>query len=320
MMKLQESDGNLFRTMIERKDMMFTKRKKHRSLRRNGMFYIMILPFTVIFMIFTVIPAIGGLFASFTDFNGLTIPNFVGFDNYIRLFLKDTVFFTVFKNTLLQAVMVGPIGFLLSFIIAWLINELPKAIRLVIIFLVYSPSFSGTLYTVWQYVFSNDANGVMNSLLQKFGLEPVSWLSDPTYSMSVVIFVSIWMSFGAGFLSFVAGFRGLDRAYYEAAAIDGLHNRWQELYYVTLPQMRPQLLFGAVQSISAGFAVGSINQALAGYPSTDNATDTIILYMSDLGKTRFEYGYAAAMSVILMLIMQASWRLVNKALRTIYSE
>lgn len=299
---------------------MNSERKKSRSPKKNRTFYIMLIPFTVIFTIFTVIPAIGGLIASFTDFNGMTLPNFVGFDNYIRLFLKDSTFIIVFKNTLLQALIVGPVGFLLSFIIAWLINELPKAIRLVIIFLVYSPSFSGTLYTVWQYVFSNDANGVVNSLLQKFGLEPINWLSDSTYSMGVVIFVSIWMSFGAGFLSFVAGFRGLDRAYYEAAAIDGLHNRWQELYYVTLPQMRPQLLFGAVQSISAGFAAGAINQALAGYPSTNHATDTIVLYMSELGKTRFEYGYAAAMSMILLVITQGSWRLVNKGLKKVYSD
>lgn len=296
------------------------ERKKSHLPKKNRVFYIMLLPFTIIFTIFTVIPAVGGLLVSFTDFNGMTFPNLVGFDNYIRLFLKDATFITVFKNTLLQAVLVGPIGFLLSFVIAWLINELPKGIRLVIIFLVYSPSFSGTLYTVWQYVFSNDANGVVNSLLQKLGLEPISWLSNSSYSMGIVIFVSIWMSFGAGFLSFVAGFRGLDRAYYEAAAIDGLRNRWQELYYVTLPQMRPQLLFGAVQSIGAGFAAGAINQALAGYPSTDHATDTIVLYMSELGKTRFEYGYAAAMSIVLLLITQISWRLVNRTLKTVYAD
>lgn len=299
---------------------MIEKTKKVRTRRKNRSFYIMLIPFTVIFTVFTVIPAIGGLLTSFTDFNGMTFPNFVGFDNYIRLFLKDATFITVFKNTLFQAVLVGPIGFILSFVIAWLINELPKAVRLLIIFLVYSPSFSGTLYTVWQYVFSNDANGLVNSMLQKFGLEPISWLSDSTYSMGIVIFVSIWMSFGAGFLSFVAGFRGLDKAYYEAAAIDGMRNRWQELYYVTLPQMRPQLLFGAVQSISAGFAAGAINQALAGYPSTDHATDTIVLYMSELGKTRFEYGYAAAMSIVLLMITQITWRLINKALKVIYSD
>lgn len=299
---------------------MSSKIKRKETRTQNGIFYLMLAPFTVVFIIFMVLPSIGGLLASFTDFNGMSFPKFVGLDNYVRLMLKDTSFITVFKNTLLQAVIVGPVGFILSFVIAWLINELPNAIRLVIIFLVYSPSFSGTLYVVWQYVFSNDENGVMNSLLQTLGFSPISWLSDSKYSMLVVIIVSIWMSFGAGFLSFVAGLRGLDRAYYEAAAIDGLRNRWQELYYVTFPQMTPQLLFGAVQSIGGSFAVGAVNSALAGYPSTNNATDTIVLYMSDFGKTRFEYGYASAMSVVLMLLMLLFWRVVNRALRSFDSK
>lgn len=285
-------------------------------LHNNGAFYIMLLPFTVVFTLFTVIPAVGGLLSSFTNFNGMSFPEFVGLDNYVRLFLRDPTFLIVFKNTLLQALIVGPVGFLLSFVVAWLINELNKGIRLLVIFLFYSPTFSGTLYMVWQYVFANDSNGLINSVMTRMGMEPISWLSDSDYSMTVVIIVSIWMSFGAGFLSFIAGLRGLDRAYYEAAAIDGLRNRWQELYYVTLPQMGPQLLFGAVQAIGSSFAVGSINMSLTGYPSTNNATDTILLYMQEYGNTRFEYGYASAMSVILMIIMLIVWQAVNKALRS----
>ena len=298
---------------------MAVKRKSRTSRTQNGIFYLMLLPFTLMFILFMIVPALGGMLVSFTDFNGMTFPSFVGLDNYIRLMVEDATFIIVLKNTLLIAVLVGPVGFILSFVIAWLINELPKTIRLIMIFLVYSPSFSGTLYTVWQYVFSNDENGIMNSVLQRIGIEPISWLSDSKYSMTVVIIVSIWMSFGAGFLSFIAGLRGLDRAYYEAAAIDGLKNRWQELYYVTLPQMAPQLMFGAVQSIGGGFAAGAISRSLAGYPSTNNATDTILLYMSDYGSTRFEYGYASAMSVVLMAVMLIVWKLTRKALNSFNS-
>ena len=284
--------------------------------KQNIAFYIMLIPFVLIFTIFTLIPALIGVLASFTDFNGMTFPSFVGIENYSRLIFKDPTFLIVFKNTLQQALIVGPVGFILSFAVAWLINELGKSVRLIIIFLFYSPTFSGTLYVVWKYVFSNDSNGFLNTVLSRLGMESISWLSNSTYSMTVVIIVSIWMSFGTGFLSFVAGFRGLDRAFYEAAAIDGLRNRWQELYYVTLPQMGPQLLFGAVQSIASSFAVGAVNQALTGYPSTDNATDTIILYMSEYGKTRFEFGYASAMSVVLMAIMLILWKLINTALKS----
>ncbi len=295
-----------------------TVKKRKRRLdvfKKNSMFYIMLIPFILIFSIFTLIPALVGVVSSLTDFNGMTMPGFVGLENYFRLIFKDQTFLTVFRNTLKQACIVGPLGLILSFTVAWLINELSKGVRLLIIFLFYSPTFSGTLYIVWKYVFSNDSNGLINSLLANFNIEPISWLSNSDYSMTVVIIVSLWMSFGTGFLSFVAGFRGLDQAYYEAAAIDGLRNRWQELYYVTFPQMGPQLLFGAVQAIGGSFAVGSINQQLTGYPSTNNATDTIILYMSETGTTRFEFGYASAMSVMLMLIMILMWRFTNLLLR-----
>ena len=279
-------------------------------------FYIMLLPFLLLFTVFTVIPAIVGIIASFTDFNGLTMPSFVGIQNYSRLIFRDPTFLIVFKNTLQQALIVGPVGFILSFTVAWLINELSKTVRLIIIFLFYSPTFSGSLYVIFKYVFANDSNGLINTVLGNIGIEPVSWLSNSAYTMTVVIIVSLWMSFGAGFLSFVAGFKGLDHAFYEAAAIDGLKNRWQELYYVTLPQMGPQILFGAVQSIAASFGVGAVNSALTGYPSTDNATDTIVLYMGEYGSTRFEFGYAAAMSVILALIMMLLYRLIRTALKS----
>ena len=293
------------------------KLRKSSSFSQSAPFYVMIIPFCVIFVVFMLVPAIGGFLASFTNFNGMSWPSFTGVDNYVRLIFKDPTFLIVFKNTLMQAMIVGPVGFLMSFVVAWLINELNnKNLRLLIIFLFYSPNFSGTLFIVWRYVFANDSTGLINSALANMGIEPINWLSDSDFSMMVVIIVSIWVSFGAGFLSFIAGLRGLDKAYYEAAAIDGLRNRWQELYYVTLPQMGPQLLFGAVQAIGGAFAVGSVNQQLAGYPSTNNATDTILLYMNEFGNTRFEYGYAAAMSVFLMATMLIVWRLVNKVLKT----
>lgn len=293
------------------------KNKKKGSLSSfsyNAPFFIMVIPFIIIMTVFMLIPAIGGVIVSFTNFNGLTFPEFIGIENYTRLIFRDETFLLVFRNTLMQALIVGPVGFILSFVIAWLINELSKGLRLLIIFLFYSPSFSASLFVIWSYVFANDSNGLINSVLGKMGIESINWLSDSDYTMTVVIIVSIWMSFGSGFLSFVAGLRGLDKAYYEAAAIDGLRNRWQELYYVTLPQMGPQLLFGAVQAIGSSFAVGAVNSQLCGYPSTDNATDTILLYMSEFGGTRFEYGYASAMSVVLMVIMLLVWKLCNKAL------
>ena len=295
---------------------MKTIEKKRKPLSSSMPFYVMVMPFIIIFFVFTVLPAVGGLLVSFTDFNGMSFPNWAGLDNYIRLLFKDQTFIIVLKNTLMQAMIVGPVGYIMSFVVAWLINEVDKKFRLLIIFLFYSPSFSGTLFVVWRYIFANDSNGLINSALSQMKIEPIQWLSDPDYAMMVVLIVSVWNSFGAGFLSFIAGLRGLDRAYYEAAAIDGLRNRWQELYYVTLPQMGPSLMFGAVQAIGGAFACGAINQALTGYPSTNNATDTILLYMAEFGGTRFEYGYASAMSVFLMAAMLIIYRLFTKVLKS----
>ncbi len=220
------------------------------------------------------------------------------------------------KNTLIYALVSGPVGFILSFVIAWFINELSRGLRTIITFVVYSPALVGNIFFIWLYIFSSDSRGLLNDTLMKLGIitDPIEWLSNTKYAFGIVMIVIIWMSFGTGFLSFVAGLKGLDRTYYEAAAIDGLKNRWQELYYVTFPQMGPQLMFGAVMSISGAFAVGSVNQALTGSPSTDYCTHTILLHMTDYATTRFEMGYASAIAVVLFAMMLLFYIIVHKVL------
>ena len=121
--------------------------------------------------------------------------------------------------------------------------------------------------------------------------------------MTIVLIVSLWMSMGTGFLSFVAGFQGIDRSMYEAGYVDGVRNRWQELYHITLPSMKPMLLFGAVMSITSSFNISDVPRALCGYPSTDYAVRTVVTHLFDYGFSRFEMGYASAIATILFLIM-----------------
>ena len=244
----------------------------------------------------------------------VTINNFVGFDNYIRLFLEDEIFIISLKNTLIYALITGPVGFILSFVIAWFINELGRALRTFVTFVVYSPALAGNIFFIWLYIFSSDSRGFLNDVLMKLGIitDPIEWLTNTDYSFGIVMIVIIWMSFGTGFLSFVAGLKALDRSYFEAAAIDGLKNRWQELYYVTFPQMGPQLMFGAVMSISSAFAVGAVNRALTGFPSTDYSTHTILLHMTDYATVKFEMGYSAAISVVLFAMMLVFYLIVSK--------
>ena len=246
----------------------------------------------------------------------LNMPKFNGVENYVRLFLDDDVFTISLKNTLIIAVITGPATYLLSFVFAWCINELGRGWRSFLTLCFYAPTLSGNAYFIWQLIFSGDSFGIINSLLLDYGFidSPIQFLTDVKYTMAIVIVVMLWMSAGTGFLTFVAGLQGLNNELAEAGAIDGIKNRWQELFYVTLPQMKPQLLLGAVFTISGSFACGAVNAALTGNPSTDYSTHTILLHMDDYAFTRFEMGYACAIAIVLFAMMLIYWWVVNKVL------
>ena len=272
----------------------------------------------LLFFIFVVYPVLKAIWFSFTDYNVLEKANFVGLSNYQKLFLDDSTFITAIKNTFIIAVIVGPGGYIMSFLLAWMINELPHKVGTVLTVIFYAPSMAGTaVISVFTMIFSNDSNGYLNAMLRNLGMTPVKWLSDADYVMVVVILASLWMSMGVGFLSFVAGIKGVDEAQYEAGAIDGIRNRWQELWYVTLPNMKPQLLFGAVMTITGSLSVGSIGDSLVGFPSPNYATHTIVNHLNDYGSIRMEMGYASAIAVILFLVMIVCNGMIQKLLRKV---
>lgn len=287
------------------------------AMKKNWFYYALLAPFLILFIVFKLIPVLSSVVLSFTDFNMVQAPDFVGLMNYTRLLFSDDVFLIAFKNTLIFALITGPVGYILSFVVAWLINNFGKKVRTVFTFLVYSPVLAGNVYFIWTYIFASDSRGLMNSVLMNLNVitSPIEWLADTQYNFTIVVIVIIWMSFGAGFLSFISGLQSLDPVYYEAASLDGLKNRWQELYYVTFPQMGPQLLFGAVTSISGAFGVGAQAAALTGNPSTDYSTHTIILHMEDYATVRYELGYASAIAVVLFAIMILSWAIINRVLK-----
>ncbi len=287
--------------------------------RKYGESYLMLGCWFVFFVFFVLIPIAISVVISLTDFNMLQTPEFVGADNYIRLILSDEIFVKSLANTLLFAVITGPVGYMICFVMAWFINETGKYVRPFLTFLFYSPTLAGSIFVMWTYVFSDDSYGLLNSMLMSTGLiqSPIQWLTDPTYNFYVVIIVILWMSMGTSFLSFIAGLQSLNKSLFESAAIDGIRNRWQELWFITLPQMVPQLLIGAVLTISGSFAVGSVPAALTGNPSTDYSTHTLLLHITDYGNTRLELGYASAIAVVLFIIMVVSWTVINKALRSL---
>ena len=277
---------------------------------------IMLAPFLLLFLVFTVLPVFLSILLSFTDFNMLQVPGWQGLSNYTRLFLEDEIFLLACKNTLVFACVTGPVSYLLSLLIAWFINELAPKIRAVVTLIVYAPSISGQVYLIWATLFSGDSYGWVNATLIDLGIitGPILWFQNEEYVMTLCIVVALWTSLGTAFLSFIAGFQTIDRSLYEAGAVDGVKNRWQELWYITLPTMRPQMMFGAVLAITNSFGFGGVVTALCGFPSVNYAAHTIMHHLDDYGGQRFEIGYASTIAVILFIIMFSSNILVKKAL------
>jgi multiple sugar transport system permease protein len=289
------------------------------NMKRAKTSYLMLAPYGIIFAVFVIVPVITAMVLSLTNFNLLQWPIFIGMQNYVRLFVMDNVFLIAVQNTLFFAAITGPIGFIASFVLAWMLNELPNRMRALMILIFYAPSISGQVYFIWQVLFSGDAYGFINGALMQLGIlnDPLQWLQDPKYMMTVVIIAVLWMSLGAGFLSFVAGLKGVDPGLYEAGRIDGVGNRFQELWFITLPSMKPQLMFGAVMSITATFAASDVIVNLVGFPSTDYAAHTIVAHLMDYGSIRFEMGYACAIATTLFVTMIVVNRVVQNLLRKV---
>ena len=282
-------------------------------MKTNKACYAMLLPFMSLFIIFTVVPVVMSLPMGFTNFNMIETPKFVGLSNFYTLFLNDDVFLIAVRNTLIFAIFTGPFSYILSFIIAWLINEMNAFLKTFFTFVFYAPSMTTSVYVTWQLILSGDSYGYLNAVLIDLGIlnEPAQWLTDTNYILTVVIIVQLWMSMGAGFLAIRAGFQNIDKSMYEAGAIEGIKNRWQELFYITIPSMGPQLLFATVIQISASFTVGVVGQNLVGLPSTDYAAHTIMNHATDYGNIRYEMGYASAICFVLFAAMLLANKGIN---------
>lgn len=285
-------------------------------MRRKWVYYALVAPFLLMFTVFTIIPVAISIYYSFTYYNLLEPPQWVWAENYIRLFTADDVFLTAIRNTFIMAAITGPVSYFLCFGLAWLINNLENHIRSVLTLIFYAPSISGAVFVIWTFIFSGDSYGLANSILMRLGIfdAPIQWLTNTSYMMIVVIIVTLWMSMGTSFLAFAAGLKGIDRTWYEAGAVEGIRNRWQELWYITLPLMRGQLMFGAVMQITASFSIGDVGTALMGNPSVDYATHTVMNHLQDFGSNRFEFGYSSAIAVVLFLTMVTCNQVVNKLL------
>ncbi|MGC8820784.1 MAG: carbohydrate ABC transporter permease [Fervidobacterium sp.] len=290
--------------------------------RRRSNHWLLLSPYLTLFTIFIVLPVVMAIFLSFTYFNAIEKPRWIGVQNYVTLITRDDIFMKkVLPNTIKYALIVGVGGYVLSFILAWLVAQLTKIPRTIFALILYSPSLTAgvTMTVVWRVLFNGDQQGYLNALLLNLGIidKPVQWLQSPQHLMDIMILVSLWSSMGVGFLAMLAGILNIDEQLYEAAYIDGIKNRLQEIIYITIPAMKPQMLFGAVMSIVNTFTSAGIGVALSGSnPTPQYAGQLIVNHIEDYGFLRYEMGYAAALSVVLLIIIwffsRIAWRLFGE--------
>lgn len=313
-----EKEGSFFKNLGS-----YLKFKGHllgKAIKKNKTSYLFIAPYCILFALFFLLPVCVSIGLSFTYFNVLETPRFIGWKNYVDLFFADEIFIKAVKNTFLFAIITGPIGYFLALFIAWMINDIKNSkIRAFMTLIFYAPTISGQAYIVWKYIFSSDVYGMANGWLLKLGLtyQPILWFEDEKYIAKILIIVVLWMSMGTGFLSFIAGLQNVDRSLYEAGYMDGVTNRFQELWYITLPSMKEQLMFGAVMTITSSFAIHDQLAALAGFPSVNYAAHTVVSHLIDYGTVRFEMGYASAIATLLFMVMIICNKLVQSLLRKV---
>jgi multiple sugar transport system permease protein len=295
-----------------------TKSSLQKWLRKEGNAYGFLSVYALMFFIFIVVPVLAAFLLSFTFFDTIQLPRFIGLRNYITLITQDDTFMKyVLPNTIQFAVIVGPGGYALAFLLAWMLAQLPKIPRTLFALILYSPSMTSgvAMAVVWKTLFSGDQTGYLNSFLMNLGIvqEPVQWLQSPEYLMTIMIVVTLWSSMGIGFLAMLAGILEINPELYEAAALDGMSSRWQEIFYITIPSMKPQMLFGAVMAIVGTFQAGAIGVTLSGSnPTPQYAGQLIVNHIEDYGFLRYEMGYAAAVSVVLLLMVLFFTRLSNR--------
>lgn len=280
--------------------------------------FILLAPYGFLFILFIIIPVCAAIGLSFTYFNTIQPPSFLGLKNYINLFTNDSVFMQyVLPNTLMYSVFVGVGGFILSFFMAWSLAQLTKIPRTILTIIIYSPSMTGgvLLSTLWSVIFSGDKRGLLNALLLRLEVidDPVQWLQSSKYLMPIMILVALWSSMGVGFLAILSGIMNVNQELYEAAYIDGIQNRFQEVIYVTIPAIKPQLMFGAIMTVVNTFKDGGTGVILSGSnPTPDYAGQLIANHIDDYGFVRYEMGYASAVSVVLLVFIYIMSRVVSR--------
>ena len=252
-------------------------------------------------VVFIVIPVIAGFVISFTDWDMLSTPEFIGIDNYVELLTDDPLFWLTLKNTIVYSLFVIPGSIVVSLALALALNTRIKGVGIyrTIYFLPYISS-TIAISLVWKWIMHPDF-GILNGFLGVFGVPKLGWLQDRSMALFSVALVAIWHSAGYNMTIFLAGLKGIPQSYYEAAEIDGA-SYWQRFRHITLPLLTPTLFFVLIISLIGSFQVFNLVYIMTeGGPG--NSTQVYVYYLWENAFSFFRMGYASAMAYILFLIM-----------------
>ena len=286
--------------------------------RRNVVGYIFIAPFVLGFLFWFLIPALASLWLVFQKWNMIDPPEFIGLGNFGKL-LTDKLFWQALKVTTVYSAIAVPLGMVLAFLLAMLMNSKVRGIT-VFRTIYYLPSIVPAVSNavLWAWILNSDF-GLLNALLHVFGVRRILWLQDPDWALPALVLMSLW-GLGGGMVIYLAGLQGIPNEFYEAAAIDGA-GAWAKLWHVTLPLMSPVIFFNLVMSI-----IGTFQIFTAGYLITNggpqNATLFYVLYLWRNAFLYLNMGYAAALAWVLFIIIIGLTALVFKGIgsRVYYEE
>ncbi|WP_077532532.1 carbohydrate ABC transporter permease [Massiliimalia massiliensis] len=262
---------------------------------------IFLLPNLICFLLFVLIPIVSAFVLSFMQWDMLSTPKFIGFDNYIRLFTQDEIFIQVLVNTLIFTACSVPMVIIASLLIAMALNQqiLGKKFYRVLIFL---PVISSNVVVsvMWKWLLVPDY-GFVNYFLSWFGIAGPNWLTDANWSMFSIIFVFVWKNIGYYMLIFLAGLQGIPNSYYEAVEMDG-GNAWHKFRNITIPLLSPTTFFVTVMVVIGSFQVFDIVMLMTeGGPG--RSTSVMVHYLYQQAFRYFDMGYATAISYILFIIV-----------------
>ncbi|NQU95640.1 MAG: sugar ABC transporter permease [Candidatus Omnitrophica bacterium] len=269
--------------------------------------YIFIAPAVLLFLIFVVGPVIASFYWSFTEYDAIHAPKWVGLANYKNIFFNDPRFWKSVRNTCLYTLGVIPLGTALSLLLAIAVDQ---QIRFKNFFraIYFIPSVTSViaLSVIWKWLFAGEKYGLINHILIRVGLQPVDWLMSPVWTLPAIMIMSIWASLGYNMILFLAGLQTIPKTVYEAADIDGA-NVFDKFWHITLPLLKPFTVFvviiGFITSFQVFERVYIMTQSELGIGGVLDSALTVVAYLYDMGFRKFKMGYASALGYIVFVVV-----------------